>query len=84
MTDDDRTVIIDHLRSACLCDTGCDYIAATVVDPTGTEYLMLLRRSDIGRSVLYDLGCATVGHEQTGQLPLEYVQRIAISRRGRL
>jgi hypothetical protein len=78
---DDRHAVIDHRRSACLCDRGCDYIAATVIDAGGTEYLMLLRRSDIGRSVLYDPGCATVGHEQLGPLPWAYVQRITTSRR---
>jgi hypothetical protein len=80
---DDRTVIIDNDRSTCLCDTGCNYIAATVIAADGTEYLMLLRSSDIGRSAVYDADCVTVGHEQVGQLPLEFVKRIAISgRRG--
>jgi hypothetical protein len=81
MNYDDRHVIIDHNRSTCLCDTGCNYIAATVIDADGTEYLMLLRQDQVGRSAVYDAGCSTVGHEQTGALPLEYVQRITISRR---
>jgi hypothetical protein len=79
---DDRTVIIDDQRSVCLCETGCNYMAATVIGADGTEYLMLLRFSDIGRSAVYDADCVTVGHEQVGPLPIEYVKRIAISQGG--
>jgi hypothetical protein len=84
MADDDRTAPIDHRRSACLCDLGSDYTAAVAIDGSGDEYLLLVHRDEVGRSAVYDPGCAMVGHEQTGQLPLEYVKRIAISRRGGL
>jgi hypothetical protein len=78
---DDRTAPIDHRRSACLCDLGSDYTAAVVIDASGTEYLLLVHRDEVGRGVVYDAGCSTVGHEQLGPLPIEFVHRITVSRR---
>jgi hypothetical protein len=70
-------VIIDPHRSVSLAYT--DFLAAMVVDADGAEHLMLVRSADVGRAVLhrYDIGCFAVGHEQLGQLPPEYLNRIA-------
>jgi hypothetical protein len=81
MADDDRTAPIDHHRSACLCDLGSDYTAAVAIAASGDEYLLLVHRDEVGQSAVYDPGCSTVAHEQTGALPLEFVHRITTSRR---
>ncbi|BBY35885.1 hypothetical protein MMAN_58010 [Mycobacterium mantenii] len=77
-----KTAIIDHRRSVALCDVGSHYIAATVIDSDGIDYLMLASPDDIGTCTLYDPTCVLAVHEQVGKLPLEYVRRIAVSRRG--
>lgn len=79
----DKAAIIDEEHSACLCDVGQpDYVAATAVDPDGTQHLVLARQDAIGDlAVTYSTTCAGVAHEQLGPLPLEYVSRITITRR---
>lgn len=81
MADDDFNVI-DPSRSACLCDLGCGYAAVVAVAADGSEHLVLAERSALGDdSVTYDPTCAHVAHEQVAELPLEFVRRLAISRR---
>jgi hypothetical protein len=75
--------LIDELRSACLCEEGQnEYLAALLVAADGDEHLALVQRVAIGdERVRADFTCSTVEHEQLGELPLEFVRRIAVSRR---
>jgi hypothetical protein len=75
--------LIDHDRTACLCDVGqTDYLAATVVTADGSAHLILAQRDAIGdERVRFDATCSDVDHEQLGALPLETVRRITISGR---
>jgi hypothetical protein len=77
------TYRIDERRSACLCDVGApDYAAVTAVDTDGTTHFVLARRDRIGDGqTTYDAACPDVVHEQTGDLPIEHVRRIAIAAR---
>lgn len=80
---DDDTNLIDPRRSAWLRDVGSrDYIAATAINHDGTAHFVLARRDLLGDDdALYDSHCEHAQHEQLGQLPLEYVRRLAISSR---
>jgi hypothetical protein len=81
---DDDSYLIDDRRSACLCDHGSRYTAATAVAADGSEHLVLAQHDAIGNTdVRYDADCIDVDHEQPGELPLDYVRRIAIAGRKR-
>lgn len=83
----DLSNLLDGTRSACLCDVGQPgYIAAVVIADDGTEHLALALRDGIGDDdMVYDRHCADVGHEQAGQLPGAWRERIwgALARCGR-
>jgi hypothetical protein len=74
---------IDGARSACLCDVGqADYVATTVIEPDGSEHLVLAQHCAIGDpAVRYDSKSPDVAHEQLGPLPIEFVRRLTISQR---
>jgi putative component of membrane protein insertase Oxa1/YidC/SpoIIIJ protein YidD len=82
MTNDNAN-LIDDSRTRCLCDVGRDdYIAATAVAADGSEHLVLARCDALGdNNVRYDPTCSEVVHEQLGELPIEIVRKITISRR---
>lgn len=82
-TDDDME-LLDFAGSACLCDIGGgEYIAAVAVGADGEQRLVLAERGSVGdEAVRYDPTCSEATHEQLGPLPLEYVRRLTISRRG--
>ena len=69
--------IIDHARSAQLAN---GYLAAMLIDTAGAEYLMIVHPYGVGNTAVFDPTCASVGHEQTGALPLLYLDRIIRSR----
>jgi hypothetical protein len=83
MSDLDHTLLIDNSRAACLCDVGGAGLIATVaVSADGAEHLVLADRDRIGDdNARVDIGCPAAEHEQIGELPPEYVQRITVSRR---
>jgi hypothetical protein len=74
---------VDQARSADLSDVGlAGYLLATIVAEDGSEHAILAEHQSIGdETVLYDPQCAEATHEQRGALPVEFVRRIAISRR---
>jgi hypothetical protein len=77
--------LIDNTRSWCLCTAGRTdhhYIAATVIATDGAEQLVLAHRNSLGSErVRYNADCPDAAHDQLGELPLEFVKRIAISQR---
>jgi hypothetical protein len=79
----ENTHLIDSQRSVSLHDVGLSaYRAVVSVDPDGREHFVLAQRAAINdQTVLCDLTCADVEHEKVGELPLEFVRRIAISSR---
>jgi hypothetical protein len=81
MTDDDSFDILDASRSASLGDVGMPgYHACTVIGPDGDERLVLANLYALNDpSVRFSTN--SVEHEQLGELPIDYVRRIAISRR---
>lgn len=83
MSDFDNPLLVDDARSCCLCDVGGPGLIATVaLDSDGTEHLVLADRDRIGDDTArVDTSCQTVEHEQVGQLPIDFVRRITVSRR---
>ncbi|OBF38150.1 hypothetical protein A5724_10500 [Mycobacterium sp. ACS1612] len=79
----DQTHLVDHGRSRSLCDGGSpDYTAVTAVAADGSTHLLLALNAAVGDgAVYYDAACVDVVHEQVGDLPLEFVRRITVSRR---
>ena len=74
---DDRTDLIDWHRSACLCDLGCDYLAATVVEADGHTRLVLAERNSINDPIVrYDPAASQAIHEQLGPLPDDIAHRL--------
>jgi hypothetical protein len=59
--------VIDHLRSVQLAN---GYLAATLLDASGVEYLVLVSPAGIGRTAMFDPACAAVLHEQLGEWPI--------------
>jgi hypothetical protein len=82
MTDDDGCRL-DYARSARLSDAGAHgYIAAEILSADGSRHLVLAQLDRIGdERALYDPQCPNAVHEQLGELPLEFMRRIAISSR---
>ena len=77
---------IDAERTACLCDVGgAEYVAATVVAPTGESNLILVRYDALGTDATYRSDCPSAPHEQCGPLPAHWQARItrALVRCGR-
>ena len=77
--------ILDPRRTVGLGDVGSpDHLAATVVSADGAAHLVLARRDALNDpNVRCDATCSDTPHEQLGQLPLEFVKRITITRRNR-
>lgn len=76
----DDAHIVDGSRTRCLCDVGGPgYWAATAVAADGSEYLVIAELDSLGDGAPYDAACSTVGHEQLGPLPLEYVRRLTVA-----
>ena len=82
-TNDDHIDWVDPSRSACLCDVGQPaYWAVSAIGPGGEQRLILARRDAIGDTRhTYDPTCSTVSHEQLGELPIEFVRRLAVASR---
>jgi hypothetical protein len=83
VSDLDDALLMDNARAACLCDVGGAGLIATVaVSADGAEHLVLADRDRIGDDkARVDIGCPAAEHEQIGELPIEYVRRITVSRR---
>jgi hypothetical protein len=75
--------LLDENRTVRLHDVGQpDYVAAIAVSADGAEHAVLAHIGSLGdEHVRYDDTCPDATHEQLGQLPLEYVRRLTISRR---
>ncbi len=82
---DDNTDLVDSYRSVGLADVGApEYLAATAVSADGASHLVLARLDGLNDpNVRCDATCSDTPHEQLGQLPLEFVKRITITRRNR-
>lgn len=80
---DDRTSFVDNDRSACLCGQGGgSYVACVLVAADGSQDLVLVDWELIGDGRhTYNRTMPEVIHEQAGALPLEFVRRLAVSRR---
>lgn len=80
MTDTD-TLLIDPVRSMCLCDVGApEYRAVVAVDAQGVEHLVLAKVDRINDDAArVDTGCAAAEHDQAGPLPLDVLRRVTIA-----
>lgn len=78
--------IIDHARSACLCDAGLPDVEASVcVTEDGRADFVLIDATLLGDDRFrYDPTTPQAPHEQLGQLPPEFLHRITIAQRGTL
>jgi hypothetical protein len=68
--------LIDHDRTACLCDVGApDYLAAVCVTPDGEDVLWLVCKTELDAE---DPRCGNANqrHEQLGRLPQTVRDRI--------
>lgn len=87
MIDDESSFVdsvVDPARTAHLCDVGgSGYLAATAVSPDGTSHLVLARLDLLGKEASYEPACPEALHEHEGQLPLDFVRKIAIAQRRR-
>jgi hypothetical protein len=81
MTDDYRRAIIDHSRSACLCDAGLPDVDASVcIAPDGHVDLVLIDTKLLGDDCsTYDPTTAEAPHEQTGPLPGCWRDRVQLA-----
>jgi hypothetical protein len=79
----DNKSYIDERASACLCDVGLPgYVAAVLVAADGRQDLVLVDEELIGdERHAYNRTTPEAVHDQLGELPIEYVRRITISRR---
>jgi hypothetical protein len=75
-TDHPHGSLIDHERSACLCDAGApDYLAAVCVNPDGQDVLWLVFKTELDAEHPRQ-GKANQLHEYTGRLPQVVRDRI--------
>ncbi len=82
-TDRAAWLLVDDVRSRCLCDVGgASLLAATAIDGDGREYLVVAEVDQLGDPVaVVDVACPDAPHEQLGPLPLEYVRRFTVAQR---
>jgi hypothetical protein len=72
----DRFSLLDHDRSACLCDVGLPgYVAAVCVASSGEDRLWLVSETELGAQHAR-CGRAEQPHEMLGRLPQAVRERI--------
>ena len=73
-----RAAIVDSARSVDLDDVGLPGTKLAVcVTSDGEEHFALIDVGLLGSDAGYDPGARTAPHEQLGDLPAEFVRRIA-------